>query len=65
MHPRFEGGHWTYKNEDETCGFLAKLIDKIIGLREASHKKNVLESINVLLKITDFKTQVIKQSNEY
>ena len=59
MNARFEGGHFTYKNDTtEICEFLQKFIEKLLGLTDKEVKKRVLEGISVLMKVTDYKTQV-------
>jgi len=55
---RFEGGQFTYKNDStQICEFLQKLIEKLLGLRENTTKKSVLEGLFVLMKVADCKTQ--------
>ena len=59
LQARFEGSQFCYKSSgaNQGCQFLQKFCEKLIGLQE--RQKEVLEGVTSVMKITDYKTQVI------
>ena len=57
---RFEGSQFCYKSSGSPsgCQFLQKFVEKLVKVQD--RQKDVLEGVTAIMKITDYKTQVIK-----